>query len=113
VDFRALAERHALSGGDIKNAVLKAASAAAGETGNDRSKRIHQRHFERAIDDVIEAKSVMQQSLFTSAPSHHDPAVEALRAFESRWRGIIVGALALAGASLIAAVASLIVALAR
>jgi len=64
VDFRALAERHAVSGGDIKNAVLKAASAAAGEPGSDRSKLIHQDHFERAMADVIAARAVMQQSLF-------------------------------------------------
>ena len=112
VDFRALAERHALSGGDIKNAVLKAAAAAAGEAGSDRSKRIHQRHFERAIDDVVEAKNVMKQSLFTHAPAH-DPAIEALQAFESRWRAVIFGALALAGASLVAAIAALVVAIAR
>src|SRR5207245_7758899 len=36
VDFHALAERFAISGGDIKNAVLKAAAAAAGEPVVDR-----------------------------------------------------------------------------
>jgi SpoVK/Ycf46/Vps4 family AAA+-type ATPase len=64
VDFDRLAERYAVSGGDIKNAVIKAASAAAAEPVPDRSKRIEQRHFEAAMEDVIAAKSVMQQSLF-------------------------------------------------
>src|SRR5512138_1672050 len=36
VNFRDLAQRFALSGGDIKNAVLKGAAAAAGEPGSDR-----------------------------------------------------------------------------
>ncbi|HOM82277.1 MAG: AAA family ATPase [Armatimonadetes bacterium] len=64
VDFRALAEAYALSGGDIKNAVLKAAQMAAGEEGPDHRKRIHQRHFEAAVQEVLEAKRVMDQSLF-------------------------------------------------
>lgn len=49
VDFRSLAERHAVSGGDIRNAVLKAALAAAAEPGPDSTKRIHQRHLETSI----------------------------------------------------------------
>ncbi|HEY6843610.1 MAG TPA: ATP-binding protein [Thermoanaerobaculia bacterium] len=64
VDFRALAEKYAISGGDIKNAVLKAAAAAAAEPLPDRDKRIHQSHLERAVGDVIAAKEVMRQSLF-------------------------------------------------
>ncbi|HEX6095076.1 MAG TPA: AAA family ATPase [Thermoanaerobaculia bacterium] len=69
VNFRALAQKYETSGGDIKNAVLKAASAAAAEPGSDMSKAIHQRHFERALEDVLAAKSVMQQSLFEDRPS--------------------------------------------
>src|SRR6058998_2866454 len=42
VDFRGLAERYPASGGDIKNAVIKAAVAAAAEPGADAIKRIHQ-----------------------------------------------------------------------
>ena len=53
-----------MSGGDIKNAVLKAANAAAAEPGPERARQIHQAHLERAIADVHAAKSVMQQSLF-------------------------------------------------
>jgi SpoVK/Ycf46/Vps4 family AAA+-type ATPase len=64
VNFKALAMKYETSGGDIKNAVLKAAAAAAAEPGSDAGKAIHQRHFERALEDVLAAKGVMQQSLF-------------------------------------------------
>src|SRR6187200_432917 len=64
VDFRALAERYAVSGGDIRNAVLKAALAAAAEPGPDSAKRIHQRHLEAGIADVVAARRVMRQSIF-------------------------------------------------
>src|SRR6476469_1212048 len=64
VNFRALAEKYAVSGGDIRNAVLKAAVTAAAEPGPDSAKRIHQRHLATAMDDVIAAGRVMQQSLF-------------------------------------------------
>ena len=67
VDFRALAERYAVSGGDIKNAVLKAAQAAIAEPGPDHAKRIHQRHLVAAMEEVLGAKSVMEQSLFGDA----------------------------------------------
>lgn len=63
VDFSALAERYPASGGDIKNAVLKAAQMAAAEPGLDASKKIHQRHFEQGIEEVMRSKDVMQQSL--------------------------------------------------
>src|SRR5919106_1539527 len=65
VDFRRLAEQYVVSGGDIKNAVIKAAAAAAAEPGPDLGKRITQAHFEAAAQDVLAAKSIMQQSLFT------------------------------------------------
>ncbi len=64
VDFRALAENFAVSGGDIKNAVLKAAQMATLEPVADAEKKIHQRHFEAAMQDVLAAKRVMEQSLF-------------------------------------------------
>lgn len=64
VDFGALAERYPASGGDIKNAVLKAAQMAIAEPGADDEKRIHQRHFETGIEEVLSAKRVMDQSLF-------------------------------------------------
>lgn len=67
VDFEALARRYEVSGGDIRNAVLKAALAAAAEPVPDSSKRIHQHHFETGIEEVIAAKRIMRQSLFEDA----------------------------------------------
>src|SRR5712692_7246314 len=80
VDFRALAEKFAVSGGDIKNAVLKAAAAAAADPGAERTRQIHQEHFERAMADVIAAREVMQQSLFRES----DPVIDAIRRMERR-----------------------------
>ena len=68
VDFRALAETYEASGGDIRNAVLKAAMAAASEPGGDASKAIHQRHLEAGIRDVLAGKRVMRQSLVDVPP---------------------------------------------
>jgi SpoVK/Ycf46/Vps4 family AAA+-type ATPase len=76
VDFRALAERYDVSGGDIRNAVLKAALAAAGEPGSDMHKAIHQRHFEEGMREVLAAKKVMKQSLL-DAPAPLLPGLEA------------------------------------
>jgi SpoVK/Ycf46/Vps4 family AAA+-type ATPase len=64
VDFRALAEAFPRSGGDIKNAVLKAAQIATMEPGPDATKRIHQRHFVQGMEEVIASQAVMAQSLF-------------------------------------------------
>lgn len=64
VDFADLAERYPASGGDIKNAVLKAAQMAIAEPGPDAEKRIAQRHFETGIQDVLASRRVMDQSLF-------------------------------------------------
>jgi SpoVK/Ycf46/Vps4 family AAA+-type ATPase len=72
VDFRALAEAYPRSGGDIKNAVLKAAQIATTEPGPDSEKRIHQRHFVQGMEEVIAAESVMGQSLF-DAPNPPAP----------------------------------------
>jgi AAA+ superfamily predicted ATPase len=63
VNFRELAERYEVPGGDIRNAVLKAAQMAAAEEGADDAKRIHQRHFIQAMEQVLAAKRVMQQNL--------------------------------------------------
>ena len=67
VDFRALAEAYPRSGGDIKNAVLKAAQIATVEPGPDSEKRIHQRHFIQGMAEVMAAENVMSQSLFDDA----------------------------------------------
>jgi SpoVK/Ycf46/Vps4 family AAA+-type ATPase len=64
VDFAALAQSYTRSGGDIKNAVLKAAQIATLEPGLDTEKRIHQRHFVQGMEEVIAAQAVMAQSLF-------------------------------------------------
>jgi SpoVK/Ycf46/Vps4 family AAA+-type ATPase len=113
VDFRSLAERFPTSGGDIKNAVIKAAAAAAAEPGADSGKRIQQRHFERAIEEVMAAKSIMQQSLFGDVPRADDPMAMLLRTMEARWRSASLMALTLAGAALIAALTALAVVLLR
>ena len=65
VDFTALARRFEVSAGEIRNAVLKAALMATAEPVPDSSKRIHQHHFEPGIQEVIAAKRVMRQSLFS------------------------------------------------
>jgi SpoVK/Ycf46/Vps4 family AAA+-type ATPase len=100
VDFRALAERYAISGGDIKNAVLKAATAAAAQPVPDRDKRIHQQHLERAVGDVIAAKDVMRQSLFNvdveSGPAERDRRLHTLAAVYLAAAAIVVALTALA-----------------
>lgn len=113
VDFRALAERYPASGGDIKNAVLKAAVAAAGEARPDAEKHIRQHHFERAIEEVLASKSVMQQSLFGEPVRPEEEVARALEAAEVRWRGAVVMALAVAGVALLLALVALAVAVLR
>ena len=107
VDFKSLAQRYEAAGGDIKNAVLKAASSAAAEKGSDAGKAIYQRHFERAMEEVLAAKNVMQQSLFEDRPAS-DPFSTALQAAEQRWRAIAIMALGAAGVALVAAVAAIV-----
>ena len=92
------------SGGDIKNAVLKAVAVAAAEPGPDVAKRIHQRHFQRAMEEVLSAKSVIQQSLFSgedAAPA--EPKMQALQVAEARWCRWRPVSLGLAGVALLAA----------
>jgi len=109
VDFRALARRYEVSGGDIRNAVLKAALAAAAEPGPDSTKRIHQRHFEAGMEDVIAAKKVMRQSLFDGAPLAPEASLVAAAAAQAS--RLVVYALVAAGVSVAMALAALIVAL--
>src|SRR5436190_12148011 len=59
VDFRALADGYNVSGGDIPNAVSKAAMAAANAPGGDAFLATHQRHLEQGITEVLAAKHVM------------------------------------------------------
>ena len=113
VDFRILSERFPSSGGDIKNAVIKAAAAAAAEPGPDAHKVIHQRHFERAIEDVLAAKSVMQQSLFAQAGlMAPDDIARSLRTVEARSRAVLI-ALIVAAVALVTALTALGIGLAR
>jgi SpoVK/Ycf46/Vps4 family AAA+-type ATPase len=108
VDFRALAERYQVSGGDIRNAVLKAAVAAAAEPGPDSAKCIHQRHFAAGIEDVIAGKRVMRQSLFAGEELLVADANLVASAAASR---LLAYALAAAGTALIVAVIALTAAL--
>jgi SpoVK/Ycf46/Vps4 family AAA+-type ATPase len=103
VNFPELAERFAVSGGDIKNAVLKAASAAAAEAGPDAAKRIHQQHLVDAMEEVLTAKTVMQQSMFESATAARDPLLQQMEQVESRWRSWAIMAVGLATVALLLA----------
>lgn len=63
-----------MSGGDIQNAVWKAALSAAAEPIPDVEKKIHQHHFETGIEQVVASKRVMQQSIFgTQALAQPEP----------------------------------------
>jgi SpoVK/Ycf46/Vps4 family AAA+-type ATPase len=104
VDFRRLAEKYAMSGGDIKNAVIKAAGSAAAEPGPELGKKICQRHLESAAEAVLSAKAVMQQSLFTLDHDLTSAPLNKWQDAESRWRTAIIVALSLASAAFIAAV---------
>jgi SpoVK/Ycf46/Vps4 family AAA+-type ATPase len=131
VDFRVLAENYAVSGGDIRNAVLKAALAAASEPASDAFKVIHHRHLEAGIRDVVAGRQVMRQSLFNpdgstiaaaaavtigsgadaiTAPA--DPVELMLARLAGLQRVALIAAIA-GGASLIVAIVALIVALLR
>jgi SpoVK/Ycf46/Vps4 family AAA+-type ATPase len=99
VDFRELAESYEASGGDIRNAVLKAAIAAASESGDDSAKRIHQRHFEAGIRDVLAAKAVMRQTLIQPAETSIPDALADLQRVAALQRSgslpVVLSALAL------------------
>jgi SpoVK/Ycf46/Vps4 family AAA+-type ATPase len=107
VDFGQLAGRYAMSGGDIKNAVIKAAAAAAAEPGPDLGKQITQAHFEAAAQDVLSAKNIMQQSLFTDEGAARVDSVNLWQTVETRWRAVVLVTLALAGTAFVTAIAAL------
>ena len=112
VDFKDLALRYAVSGGDIKNAVIKAAAAAAAEPGRDVAKRIHQRHLVDAVESVVASRAVMQQSLFAfSDPLAAERA--AMISAAERWRLVSLAAVIVAGVAVSIAVTALILVLAR
>lgn len=87
VDFRALAEKYPRSGGDIKNAVLKAAQIATVEPGPDAGKRIHQRHFIQGMEEVVAGESVMSQSLFDQPGASAGGILERLAENQEELRG--------------------------
>src|SRR5580765_8134504 len=116
VDFETLAERYPASGGDIRNAVLKAALAAATEPGDRATKRIHHRHFDDGIREVLAASLVMRQTIWqpqANAADSHDAAEELMRYLAtsggSAVRLWLPAVLSLA--ALLVAVAALVVAL--
>ncbi len=77
VDFEALGEKYEVAGGDIKNAVLKAAQIAAGENGADADKQIHQRHFVAGMEDVKASRRVMAQSIYGDGDGSHRSSADA------------------------------------
>ncbi|MEO5589498.1 MAG: hypothetical protein ABIS03_07925, partial [Gemmatimonadaceae bacterium] len=114
VDFRTLAERYEVSGGDIKNAVLKAATMAAAAIDAEGGRMIHQRHFERAMSDVVTGRAVMQQSLFGDAePTADDKLMRAIEAAEVRWQKSAQVAIGVGGAGIVLALIAVVVALVR
>jgi SpoVK/Ycf46/Vps4 family AAA+-type ATPase len=112
VDFRALAERYEGSGGDIRNAVLKAALMAASEPGPDDAKAIHQRHFEDGMREVLAGKLVMRQSI-ADVSGTADGAADLMRLLESQVHHHSRLALILASAALLVALIAVAVALFR
>jgi SpoVK/Ycf46/Vps4 family AAA+-type ATPase len=111
VDFQDLAQKYVVSGGDIKNAVIKAAASAASEAGADSQKRIHQRHLVEGVESVIAARAVMQQSLVAGLPQtqRDDMLVPTIH----RSSVAAMAALITAGAALMIAIAALIVVFVR
>ena len=110
VDFRELAERFEVTGGDIRNAVLKAALAAAAEPGPDPKKRIHQHHFLRGMEEVLAGKRVMTQSIIERREDARGQAevwAQALPLLE-RVRALTIVAAVMAGLALLVATIAIV-----
>jgi SpoVK/Ycf46/Vps4 family AAA+-type ATPase len=108
VDFRRLAEMFEASGGDIRNAVLKAALAAAAEPGPSTSRAIRQGHLEQAIRDVMDSKQVMRQTV-----ADRDLPAGASRVpylVDRRLAALLVVAVVLNGTAVIVGLAALLMA---
>ena len=114
VDFRALAERYDATGGEIRNAVLKAALAAASERDEAGDRVIRQRHLEQGIRDVLDSKRVMRQSLLEPADGDTLPnALQTVQALHATLhRGLLVAG-TLAVIALVVAVVALMLVLLR
>ena len=110
VNFGDLARRYDFSGGDIRNAVLKAALAAAARPGPNAGKRIHQRDLEAGIESVLAGREVMRQSLFTDlkAAPLHDIVADAARS-----RQLMLYTVGLATVALLVAVLALVLVVSR
>ena len=76
----------------------------------DSSKKIHQRHFDAGIEEVIASKRVMQQSLF-AGQAVVTPEANVTRATMSHTSQVL--AYGLSGAALLVALIALAVALLR
>jgi AAA+ superfamily predicted ATPase len=113
VDFGALAAAYEVSGGDIRNAVLKAALAAAAEPGRDAGKAIHQRHLDAGMRDVLAGKRVMKQSLLDDlAPPAADP-LDVVRDIRTHLQRSLMPATILSACALVVAILALAVAMWR
>ena len=112
VDFRALAQTYEVTGGDIRNAVLKAALAAAMSPQHDTMKLIHQHHLEEGIKDVVAAKRVMHQSLF-DGPAKQSGSQQLPAQLPLASSPAAVYSLALAGLALLLALIALLVVVLR
>lgn len=88
VDFHVLSERYEVTGGDIRNAVLKAAQIAAAEEGADAAKEIHQHHFIAAMEEVVAARQVMQQNAIDPNYAPLQPWQEPLEAAGQRLQSL-------------------------
>jgi SpoVK/Ycf46/Vps4 family AAA+-type ATPase len=113
VDFAMLARTYEASGGDIRNAVLKAALAAAAEPGEDATKRLTHRHLDEAMRDVLAGKRVMRQSILRDAAVAAGGPLDALGSVEARLQRLLTIAALLGGSALILAIVALVVALVR
>jgi SpoVK/Ycf46/Vps4 family AAA+-type ATPase len=113
VDFRELAERFAGSGGDIRNAVLKAALSAAAEPGPDESKRIRQEHFVKGMEDVLAGKRVMTQTILepSRGVQQTETAFSEIASVVERIRAVSLLAAIGAGAALLIATVAMVLAL--
>jgi SpoVK/Ycf46/Vps4 family AAA+-type ATPase len=114
VDFHALAEAYECSGGDIRNAVLKAALAAAAEPGRDAFKLIRQQHLEDGIRDVLASKRVMRQSILADSDvAPPTSPLDALHRVQSSVQRTALFAALAGGAGALLALVALLVALLR
>src|SRR4029450_7278320 len=110
VDFRELAVRYDVSGGDIRNAVLKAALTAAARPGPDSAKRIHQNDLVAGIESVLAGKQVMRQSVFTDTAMVAAGQSSIAEASVQHLSRLLAYAVGVAGLAFVVAVIALVIA---